>query len=80
MTKVDWGMIGLNATCLGGTLVAPADTAVPVGLMCVANSVYIVLLAHKLHEAQQEWVFSMRLNRELLRAQITRDDAEGGTR
>ncbi len=70
MTKVDWGMIGLNASCLGGTLVAPADTTVPVALMCVANCVYIVLLAQKLHEVQQEWAFSVRLSRELLRAEI----------
>ena len=80
MTKVDWGMIGLNGACLVGTLVAPADAAVPVGLMCVANSVYIVLLAQKLHEVQQEWAFSVRLSRELLRAEINRTDTEGGER
>lgn len=79
MTKVDWGMITLNATCLAGTLVAPADTAVPVGLMCVANSVYIALLAQKLREVQQEWAFSVRLSRELLRAEINHS-TEGGTR
>ena len=80
MTKVDWGMIGFNGGCLGGTLVAPVDTAVPVALMCVANCVYIVLLAQKLHEVQQEWAFSVRLNRELLGTEIMRDDTERGTR
>jgi len=31
MTKVDWGMISLNAACLVGTLVAPADAAAEIG-------------------------------------------------
>lgn len=80
MTRVDWGMISLNAACLAGTLVAPVDAAMPAGLMCVANCVYIVLLAQKLHEVQQEWAFSMRLSRELLRAEINRANTEGGER
>ena len=80
MTRVDWGMISLNAACLVGTLVAPADAAGPVGLMCVANSIHIVLLAQKLHEVQREWAFSVRLSRELLRAEINRANTERGER